>query len=170
MFIQVCAEPWSGHHEVGPAWTSGFLSYGICGAPDVAVVMDRPAVHPVHVPDHLLSRYGTVTDEFHQRNGRSAQPERLRRPVVHLYVDVGVQVAAPRRMPVLAPYSLEVARNSAVFAGTGYEEVAPELEIESLQIRIACSGGIGLQPLVGGQILSRTAVRARRSPFSLRCG
>ena len=55
MLVQVGAEPWSGHGEIGPARAPGLFAYRIGRAPDVAVVVDGPAFHPVHRTDHLLS-------------------------------------------------------------------------------------------------------------------
>ena len=108
MFVKVGAEPGTRHHIIGPRRAAGLVSDRIGCTPDIAVVMDCPALHVVHVPYHFSAGYRAVLDECHQRKCAGAESERLGRPVIHLDVDVGVEVGSPGGMTVLAPYSLKV--------------------------------------------------------------
>ena len=67
-----------------------------------------------------------------------AQASLLGRPVIFLEVDVDRVVAAPRRVHIFIPESLEVGRDAASPGGRD-EQVAPVLVIERLQLRIGLS-------------------------------
>ena len=83
----------------------------------------------------------------------------LRRPVVHLDVDVRVIVAVPRRPVALVPDSLKVGRQ-APWPGTADQQVAAVLEEEALQFGVFRAALVGGKPLVrwqGGEVVGRFA-------------
>ena len=62
---------------------------------------------------NLFTAWHKAFYEVDKRCMARGKPEGLRRPVVHLEVDVGVVIAPPRRSVVLIPNALEVCRETA---------------------------------------------------------
>ena len=82
-------------------------------AKDVGVVVDDPAAHPVMLAGNLFTSRHKAFDEVDKRGVARGKPERLRRPVVHLEVDIRVVIAPPGRSVVLIPNALKVCRKTA---------------------------------------------------------
>ncbi len=81
-----------------------------------------------------------------------AQVRLVRRPVVHLHVDVGVVVAPPRRMVAVVPLALQIGRQPARPRG-GNQQVAAILEEQCFQAVIGTLGFEVREALVGGEFL-----------------
>ena len=89
--------------------------------------------------------------ELDQRIVQFGQVARLRRPVVHLQVDVGVVVGVPRCIDVLVPNALQVGRQRSG-ATAANQQVATELEVGRQQVRIRLALLDERQALVGWQL------------------
>ena len=74
----------------------------------------------------------------------------LRRPVVHFRIDIRRVVAAPWRAHVRIPDSLEICRYTWRSRAAD-EQVATELEIQTLQLGIVGSVRVSAESFVGGQ-------------------
>ncbi len=106
------------------------------GAPPVVgVVVDHPPPGAVLLPGGPRAADGQVVDQVEQGLVALAEVRALRRPVVHLDVDVGGVLAPPGGVEQLVPDALEVGRLVARPAA-GDEQVAPELEVERRQRRV----------------------------------
>ena len=81
--------------------------------PYVGVVMGSPAPGPVHGGGSAGSAGREVPDKGEERPVSLAQVRHLRRPVVHLGVDVDGVLAVPGGVGLTVPYALEVRRLSA---------------------------------------------------------
>ena len=108
-------------------------------APDIGEVMGDEAAAAVMLSRRLPARFPQRGEVVEQRRRALRQRGNLRRPVVHLQVDVQVVVAVPGRLHLLAPDPLEVG-GQRPGSGTGDEEIAAVLEVESQQARIILGG------------------------------
>ena len=79
------------------------------------------------------------------------QPAYLRRPVIHLSINVGRIIRSPRRLNVPVPDALQIGRH-ITRSGTGYQQIASELVIELFQVVVRLSVPIVFQSLSSGQI------------------
>ncbi len=143
------AQPDPSHRPVRPhrvALTE--VAYRVAHRPDVGVVVGGPASGPVEVARRHRARLRDVPEEPEQRLVALGQIRRLRRPVVHLGVDVDRVVAAPRRPHVRVPDALQVERGRTR-PGAADEQVAPELEVERLEAGVGCAGRVAAQADVG---------------------
>ena len=102
----------------------------------------------------------TLLDEPQQRQMAVGEVGGFHRPVVHLQVDVAVEVAAPGRGVFLRPDALQIGRQLRVGPRAGDDEVAAELEIERRQGRVGSvllrfhavgRGQLGVRPFRQGQ-------------------
>jgi hypothetical protein len=129
---QVVGEPRTageGRAPVGPlAWRGE--------VPRVGDDVCHPAVGAVVRLRRLLAVRHELRDEPEQRPVAVRQVRRLCQPVVHLDVDVQVEVAVPRRLHLLRPEPLEVGGEGAVGSGRTDQQVAPEVEGQSREGRV----------------------------------
>ena len=110
-----------------------------CNAPDVGVVVRHPALRAVDVARGLRACDGELVAHLPDGLREIAEARWLRRPVVHLRVDVHGVVARPRRPAAVVPDSLKVERlRSRLRAGD--EKVASEAEVQRRKVGIACFG------------------------------
>ncbi len=126
--------------------------------PAVGQHVGAPPLRAVEVARRALARGDHPLDVVDQRQLQLAQIARTGDPVVHLHVDVGVVVAAPRRAAVdrVGPQSLEVGRQHPLARG-GDHEVAAELHVEGCQRGIVGARAVAGQPHVGGHAGGRRA-------------
>ena len=75
----------------------------------------------------------------------------LRRPVVHLEVDVKMIIAVPWRVIVLTPFALKVGGETAG-TRTTHQEITTKLEIQRHQLRIRRAVAHGFQSLIRGVV------------------
>ena len=99
MLPEMAAEP-GGTHWPQPRRCA---VYGSGDAPLVGVVMEHPAVGTVHLAGSLTTRLGHLADEFEQGAVHLREVTDLRRPVVHLEVDVRGVFRVPRREHFFIP-------------------------------------------------------------------
>ncbi|OQC05012.1 MAG: hypothetical protein BWX80_02239 [Candidatus Hydrogenedentes bacterium ADurb.Bin101] len=92
----------------------------------------------------------------------------LRRPVVHLVIDVMVIVGIPRRLDMVAPDALQVGGQRAR-SRTGQEQVATELEIQGHERRIFFAPAQGAQSFIDRYTVFIGSVQAQRHPVH-KCG
>src|SRR5581483_9752744 len=92
---EVQAEPGPGHRPGGPAGLAAALADGGGDVPEVGVVVAGPAARSVDVAGGLAAGLGEFGDEAQQRLVALGEVAALGRPVVHLHIDVGGEVAVP---------------------------------------------------------------------------
>ena len=104
-------------------------------APKVGVLVEHPPACAVVLLRHLRALIRNVADQLEQRFGQIAEVGRLRRPVVHLRVDVGRVLRVPHGVHVVVPNPLQVRR---LRAGTRRrnQNVAPEVVNQRRQARV----------------------------------
>ena len=104
-------------------------------APEIDVMMNGPSRKAVGLGRSCRAGLAEVRDEVEERGTAVAQVAGLRRPVVHLHIDVCGVVAAPGRDDTLAPDALQVCRLCAR-PGTADQEVSAVMKVESGERRI----------------------------------
>ena len=104
--------------------------------PEIRVVVDGPTLRAVVGPGGLRAADGHLADEVEQRAVHVGEVGGLRRPVVHLGVDVRRVVRAPRRTHHVVPDALKVRGLRAGAAARG-EQVPAVREEQRDQLRIA---------------------------------
>ena len=119
-------------------------------APEIGVVVQHPAARPVVRRGHLGAGRAHLFDEADQRLHALAEVGGIGQPVVHLEIDVGRVLAAPRRIDLVVPDALEVRRLRAG-AGRTDHQVPPVLDVERGERRIGRLR-IGGDALVGRQV------------------
>ena len=117
--------------------------------PQVGRMGRDPAAHAEGLAGADGPALREAPEEVEQRQVALRQAGHLRRPVVHLQVDVEVVVRVPRRREVVVPQALQVC---GVRPGprAPHQEVAAELEDESLQGWVALASADARQALVRG--------------------
>ena len=136
---------------------AGLVPLPAHAAHDVVGGADRPAADLAAGRAELLGRgrrlhprFPLAHDQPEERRVALGEVGRLRGPVVHLDVDVGVVVAVPRRLVAVVPQPLEIGRQPTG-PRAGDEQVAAVLEEEVLEARVVALGLVGVEPLAGGQ-------------------
>ena len=104
-------------------------------APDVGDVMrDEPARAVVHARG-LAAGLAQRIEKLKQRLVQLGKVGHLRRPVVHLQIDVEVIVGVPRRAHAVVPHALQI-RGKIARPAAGDQQVAAELEVQRVEHRI----------------------------------
>ncbi len=125
--------------EPGPAGGErppGRAVHGRGDPPEVGVLVVHPPPRAVVLSGHVRALVGQLSHQSRQGLGELAQVADLRRPVVHLGVDVRRVLRVPRGVHVLVPDALEVGGLGAGPRGRD-QQVAPELEAQGGQVGIA---------------------------------
>ncbi len=149
MVVGMGAEPARGKRPEGIDRSAlSPVAHGIGKAPDVAVMVGHEPSRAVVGPGRPGPADPEVVQKLHQRLMHLRQICSLRRPVVHLRIDVDRIVGAPRRAQVLVPDALQVRRKGSR-SGACYQQIAAILE----QQRI--SGGIHVLIPVGKPLRRR---------------
>ena len=104
-------------------------------APDVGDVMGDEAARAVVDARGLAARLAQRLEEVEQRLVQLGEVGHLRRPVVHLQVDVEVIVGVPRRVHAVVPEALQV-RGQIAGAAARDQQIAAELEVERVERRV----------------------------------
>ncbi|MNC26098.1 hypothetical protein D3C75_742160 [compost metagenome] len=152
MLPQMLGQPDAAHRPECP----GRIAFPVMAGrgrmpPDVGIVMSRPAAGPVVYGSSPRAVLREPADQRQQRLMAFSQVADLRRPVVHLGIDVKGIIAAPRRPGGGIPDALQVGRLCAR-PGAGNEKVTSVLEQQLGQ------SGVLRPPFrdapVGGQLLS----------------
>ena len=133
MFPEVRAEPAGTARPEAP----GTVNRG-AAVPEVGIVVFHPALvyAPVHLRGLFALRHHRL-DLVDERPHAFAEVRRFHRPVVHFEVDVRGVLAAPNRIRVLVPDSLQVGRLPAL-ARTGDEQVTAILVMELYEGGVVC--------------------------------
>ena len=119
-------------------------------APDVGDVMRDEAARAVVHARGLAAWLAQRIEKVEQRLVQLGEVGHLRRPVVHLQVDVEVIVGVPRRAHAVVPQALQVGGQIARPAA-GDQQVAAELEVQRVERRIGRAALHALEPFVGRQ-------------------
>ena len=136
MLPEVRGEPDTAHGPVRPAGVARAFADRRRHGPDVTVVAATPtALHPVEVAGGRHAVLAEMVHELRQDLVHFGKARDFRGPVILLQVDVHRVVAAPRRQDLFVPKSLQVGGHAGR-PGAGNQQVAPELEIERLELRI----------------------------------
>ena len=90
---------------------------------NVCVVVDYPSRSVVHVAGYGLTVHPDLFDVIKQSMMQARQIGQLRRPVVHLSIDVDSVLGAPCRLVVFVPDALEV-RGKGAWSGRRYQEIS----------------------------------------------
>ena len=104
------------------------MIHGASNTPLVGVVMQHPAIGTIHVTSCLASRHTHLADEFEQRTVHLRQITNLRRPIVHLQIDVRSILRVPRRPHTVIPQALKIGRVDVVRLRRADKQVAAVLE------------------------------------------
>ena len=107
----MCAQPCSSHH---PVWTRNPQILDWCLPLNICIVVRYKAPAPIHGLSSPLSVREHLLYQTEQRLMALRQITVLRKPVIHLCVDVDCIFAVPRWKHVLIPESLQGCRKSAL--------------------------------------------------------
>lgn len=154
MLPQVPAEPAAGHHPEGPGKNIDFfVSRTHRGrlSPQVNVVMRHPAAAVVVDACGLRTGLTDLLHELGERIGAFRKIAYLRRPVIHLQVEIDGIIGTPGCPQCIVPDALQVRR---LGSGTGGAngKVSSELKCCGNQLRIALSRRKALLPLLHRKI------------------
>ena len=98
------AKPVAAHIPVGPYRVAiAHIAYRIGYAPDIGVVMRHPSLGAIKFIRGIFSRHGKIADKIEQGLVHLRQIGQLRRPVIHLRVDIDGIVRAPGRPQFFIP-------------------------------------------------------------------
>lgn len=111
MLHEVAGQPDAADRPVAPAGPAG---RGGRETPEVGVVVEAPAAAAVEIAGDPATLFRRFTDQPEQWLGTRAEVGGFRMPIVHLKIDVGGVIAAPRRHQQMVPDSLQVGRFGAV--------------------------------------------------------
>ena len=114
-------------------------------------MVEGPAAGAVGLAGRDGARDGQTADEVGEGRDGLRKIGDFRRPVVHLQVDVGVEVGVPGRLEVLVPDALKIGRKRGRPARRAHEQVAAVLEVEGRQARVPAAGLDPREPFVGRQ-------------------
>ena len=117
-----------------------------CESVDVGRDFRSPSSGIVIGPGDSPARFLQRPYVVHQRGHAFVEVSKIRRPVVHLDVDVVVVVRIPGALYLVAPDSLQVRRHVS-FARRSYQKITSVLEIESLQPRIRMPLTVLVEPV-----------------------
>ncbi len=115
-------------------------------APSVRKMVDHPAARAVGGLGGAGAGFDEAFDEVDERQFAIGQTGEVGRPVVHLEIDVGMEVGVPRGPELPVPDALKVGRQRA-WAGTANQQVAAEVVIQGGQ------RGVGFAFLETGKAL-----------------
>ena len=147
---QVLAQPRPSKRPVCPHWGAiAIVSDRIGQAPDIRVVMRRPAPAAIVLAGHRSARHAQGCRQIEQGTVALGQVGCLGRPVIHLCIDVERPVAAPRSSELFVPDALQIGGLRAGPAG-GDQQVAPIVEQERRQGRLGIAAERA-DPFVGRQ-------------------
>ena len=138
--------------------------FGIAGrskAIDVGRYLCGPAAGIVISLSDPLPRFLQRADVVHHRRHAFIQVGQVRRPVVHLDVDVIVVVGVPGALYLVAPDTLKVGWHVALAAGCN-QQIPPELEIQNLQPQIRIPFTVPVQSVRCWKIRSRWTILSGR--------
>ena len=118
-------------------------------AEGVGQMVEGPAAGAVGLAGRHGAGDGQAADEVGQGRDGLRQIGDFGRPIVHLQVDVGVEVGIPGRLEVLVPDALEIGGKGGRAARRAHEQVAAVLEVEGGQARVSAARLDPLEPFVG---------------------
>ena len=128
--------------------SGGSLVDGSRDAPDVGVVVEHPSVGAVHDARGLMTRLADIADEREEGCVEVGEVGDLRRPVVHLTVDVGGVFGVPVGEHLVVPDALQGGRLATRLRGAD-EEVSAKLEVGLHEVVVLVALEL-LHPTVGG--------------------
>ena len=142
---QVLAEPCAtrGPHAPRSVHRSG-------GAPNVGIVVQAPTAGAIHRTGGLATGLRHLACHADEGLVQFAQMGHLGGPIVHLGIDIGGVLAAPRRRYVFVPNALQIGSLTPGLRA-GDEQIASELEVEFHKLRVV-TGGKLFHALVCGKI------------------
>src|SRR4051812_11801407 len=109
MLPQVLAKPWPAEGVVGPDRIAvAIVAYRGRLTPEIGVVMRNPAVGAIVYLRGFSAVDRELLDELEKGQGAVGKIGDLRRPVIHLRVDVDRPIAAPGRAHQLVPDPLKI--------------------------------------------------------------
>ena len=156
--------PWSTHWETSP-----YAIHYSSASEGVGQVMDRPASGMIHFLGGNASRFLKLFHEADERKGSFRKVAYFCRPVIHLEVDVGMEIGTPGSIEVLVPDSLQVGRQDAGCAGAVHEQIASVLEIKGDEARVIGAGFEGFQSDIGRQGVLRCLSQVDGNTVENRC-
>ena len=161
VFVQLRRHPGAAHGPQRPfraAWLPRRAAVGdphrIGVGPDIGVVVMDEAAAAVVRRRRLLPLLAQPFQQPHIRGQAIRQAAALGRPIVHLRVDIGGPVAAPRGPQLPAPDPLQIG-GQAAGPGGGDEQIPAVLEIQRVQPRILSALPQDGQPPIGGHSFLR---------------
>ena len=111
------------------------IIYGTGHTPQISIMMKHPSTATIHFACRFFSVFTQFTYHLNQRFMQFRQVRNLGGPIIHLRIDIGGIIAIPCRFGLCIPFSLQVSR-LATGLRTGYQQIAPILEIQRNQMRI----------------------------------
>ncbi len=119
-------------------------------APQIDIVVRDPAARAVHRPCGACAGLGDLADHLDERRDAFGEVGRMRRPIVHLGIDVDRVFGAPGRLQALVPQPLQ-RRGLAARLRAGDQQITRILKVERGERRIG-GGIVGGDALVGRQV------------------
>ena len=119
-----------------------------CHTEGIGQVVHRPATGMVGLPGRNCPGNRQFAQKSSQRINCFSQVAAFRRPVIHLQVDVGVEVGIPGSLVQIVPDSLQVGRQAARFPGGVHQQVSAILVVERQQTVVGFSLLHPCQPFI----------------------
>ncbi len=91
--------------------------------------MKGPTLGSVHLPGSHASWCYQLFHEFSKYHHRLWQVSGLRRPVIHLDIDIRVIVGVPLGVVLIIPYSLKIGRKSTWLSRRSHQQVSAVLVV-----------------------------------------
>ncbi|MNV46462.1 hypothetical protein D3C71_1382950 [compost metagenome] len=115
--------------------------------PDIGVMMGCKSPAVIHLPGRYSARFPHSLNMIEQRLMALSQAAVLRRPIIHLGVDVNRILTVPRRPEAVVPNTLQIG-GQRTGPAAGYEQIAPVMEIQGDQIIILFTLRVPFQALI----------------------
>src|SRR3954470_12003070 len=110
MIEQMLAQPWSAHVPICPRGLTYALAHRVRRAPYIDVVVRYPTRQIVGLLRRASASIAQSRNEVEERFSAFAQIARLRRPIIHLNINVRRPIRTPRRRHRPVPDTLQVCR------------------------------------------------------------
>ena len=130
-------------------------------APLVGVVMEHPSVGAIHTGCRLAPCLADFPDEPEKGFVHLRQVGHLRRPVVHLEVDVGGVFRIPRGQHLLVPDALQIGGIEVIGLRRADEQIAPKLEVGGYEMAVVVRAET-VYALVGGHLWEEVFAQVER--------
>ena len=132
----------------------------------ISQVIDRPPFRTIRLLRRHPSRRAKRINQIGKRQESFRQIADLCRPIIHLDIDIRMEIRIPSRIHIIIPYSLQICRKDTRRTRRIHQQVTSVLEIKRNEGKIRSALSNSLQPLVGRQ--RRDFTQIKRHPIEER--